>query len=359
MPGDARARRLGVGAAAGLLTLVLTGCTVQPASTASSAGGTGTAEPQAAAPAATAPAGNRAELAGRFTALEDEFGARLGVFAVDTASGRVVEHRADERFAYASTFKALAAGALLDQTTTAELDEVVRYRRADLVTYSPVTKTRVAQGMTLRELALAAVTVSDNTAANLILDRLGGPQGLEDALRELGDQVTDPERAETSLNQAVPGDVRDTSTPRALAGSLRAYALGDALDEPDRAVLNDWLRANTTGAKLIRAGLPADWQVGDKTGSGGYGTRNDIAVVRPPGAAPIVLAVLSTREQPDAKYDNALIARSAALVAEQLGPRVRRAVPAAGDRQRPPERGGHCGGRLDTASCLGRLPAHR
>lgn len=298
-------------AATGLLALALSGCAAAPAGSTSAAGPA--AEPSA---AATAQFDVTRQLAG----LESEFGARLGVFAVDTGSGRVVEHRADERFAYASTVKALMAGALLAQTTTAELDEVVRYERADLVPFSPVTGTRVDSGMTLRELAVAAVTVSDNTAANLVLDRLGGPQGLQDALRDVGDQVTDPERRETALIDAVPGDVRDTSTPRALAGSLRAYALDDALDEQDRALLNGWLRDSTTGAALIRAGVPAGWEVGDKTGSGGYGTRNDLAVVRPPGAAPIVVAILSTRGQQDAEHDDALIARAAELVARSLGP---------------------------------------
>ncbi len=252
--------------------------------------------------------------------LEEEFDARLGVFAVDTGSGRTVEHRADERFPYASTFKALAAGALLARTSTAELDTVVTYSAADLVPYSPVTQQHVDEGLSLRELAEAAVTVSDNTAANLLLAELGGPQGLEDDLRAVGDDVTDPDRVETALNEGVPGDVRDTSTPRAMATTLSAYALGDALDATDREVLNGWLRASTTGAELVRAGVPADWEVGDKSGSGGYGTRNDIAVVRPPDGAPLVIAVMSSRDEDGAGYDDALIARAAERVVAVLRP---------------------------------------
>ncbi|MFE9655933.1 class A beta-lactamase [Micromonospora sp. NPDC006431] len=253
-----------------------------------------------------------------FARLETEFDARLGVYAIDTGTGRTVEHRADERFGYASTFKALAAAAMLDAASTAELNQVVRYARADLVTHSPITERHVGTGMTLRELGDAAVRYSDNTAANLLLKRLGGPAGFERALRDLGDQVTDPERIETDLNEAAPGDRRDTSTPRALATDLRAYVLGDALSAEDRAVLTGWLKGNTTGDKLIRAGVPAGWQVGDKTGSGGYGTRNDIAVIWPPDGAPIVLAVLSSRDEKDAEHDDKLIAQAAKLTVEAL-----------------------------------------
>ncbi|MBO4206203.1 class A beta-lactamase, partial [Micromonospora echinofusca] len=250
--------------------------------------------------------------------LESEFDARLGVYAVDTGSGRTVQYRADERFAYASTFKALAAAAVLDLTSPAELGTVVRYTRDDLVTYSPVTEKHVGEGLTLRQVADAAVRYSDNTAGNLLLRRLGGPQRFEEALRAIGDGTTEVDRYETELNEARPGDPRDTSTPRALAADLRAYAVGDALDPDDREILTGWLRGNTTGADLVRAGVPGGWVVGDKTGSGGYGTRNDIAVIWPPGRAPIVLAVLSSRDSRDASYDNALIARATRVVVDQF-----------------------------------------
>ncbi|TDB70563.1 class A beta-lactamase [Micromonospora sp. KC721] len=283
----------------------------------------GCAKPQPATPGpgapSTRPASASVTASADFASLEQRFDATLGVYAIDTGTGRTLAHRADERFAYASTVKALAAGALLDVTSDAELDRVVRYRRADLVTYSPITEQHVDTGMTLRAVADAAVRHSDNTAANLIFAELGGPDGFERELREIGDTVTEPARIETALNEAAPGDVRDTSTPRAMATSLRAYALGDALSAADRAVLVDWLRRNTTGAKLIRAGVPADWQVGDKTGSGGYGTRNDIAVLWPPRGAPIVLAVLSRRDTKDAAYDDALIAEAAKLAVGALG----------------------------------------
>ncbi|MFI2713956.1 class A beta-lactamase [Micromonospora sp. NPDC018662] len=249
-----------------------------------------------------------------FRQLEKKFDARLGVYAVDTGTGRTVQYRADERFAFASTIKALTAAEVLDETTDAELDRVVRYSASDLVTYSPITEQHVATGMTLRAIADAAVRYSDNTAANLMLRHLGGPQRFEEELRGIGDQVTDPERYETALNEARPGDRRDTSTPRALAESLRAYTVGDALGPADRDTLNGWLRGNTTGGELIRAGVPDGWVVGDKTGSGGYGTRNDIAVLWPPNRAPIVLAVLSSRDEKDASYQNALIAEATEAV---------------------------------------------
>ncbi|MET7470849.1 class A beta-lactamase [Micromonospora sp. NPDC005222] len=251
-------------------------------------------------------------------ALERRFDARIGVYAVDTGTGRTLAHRADERFAYASTCKALAAGAVLAATSDADRDRVVRYRRADLVAHSPVTERHVRTGMTLRAAAEAAVRHSDNTAGNLLFDALGGPAGFARALSDVGDRVTRPARTEPELNAATPGDERDTSTPRALAGSLRAYTLGDALRPADRELLLGWMRAGTTGSGLVRAGVPDGWQVADKSGTGGYGTRNDIAVVWPPGRAPIVLAVLSSRDSRDAKPDDALVAQAAKVAVTAL-----------------------------------------
>lgn len=253
-----------------------------------------------------------------FSRLERDFDARLGVYAVDTATGREVAYRADERFAHASTFKVLAAGELLRRNSLEELDRTITYSRDDLVTYSPITEKHVDSGMPLREVIAAAIRHSDNTAGNLLLRELGGPDGFTAALRRIGDTTTRADRFETDLNETAPGDPRDTSTPRALATSLRAYAVDDVLPADKRAVLNEMLRTNTTGDALIRASAPAGWQVGDKTGAASHGTRNDIAVVWPPERAPIVLAVLSDREAEDADYEDALIARAAAVVFELL-----------------------------------------
>ncbi|WP_198671438.1 class A beta-lactamase [Desertihabitans aurantiacus] len=277
------------------------------------------APPATATTPAPAPASPPVDAGVAFAELEARWDARLGVFAVDTGSGRVVEHRADERFAYASTHKALSAAAVLEQTTDEELDRLVRFDADDLVEYSPVTEERLAEGMSLRELADAAVRYSDNTAGNLLLDELGGPAGFDAALEEVGDLVTQVDRLEPELNTAVPGDPRDTSTPRALATSLRAYAVEEALPAGDREVLNDWLQRNTTGDALVRAGVPGGWLVGDKTGTAGYGTRNDIAVVHPPGRAPLVLAVLSSRDEVDAEHDDALVAEATRVVVDALG----------------------------------------
>jgi beta-lactamase class A len=296
-------RRATLAALATLALVPLTGCaTTESAATASST--------------TTVASITHADRA--FEDLEREYDARLGVWALDTGTHRTVAWRADERFAYASTYKALAAAAVLRRTTADRLDDVVTYTRADLVSYSPITEQHVDTGMTLREICDAAIRYSDNTAGNLLFRELGGPSGLSADLKRIGDVTTHADRLETDLNAAVPGDVRDTSTPRALSADLGKYALGTTLPKADRALLNDWLRGNTTGAALIRAGVPAGWTVGDKTGAGGYGTRNDIAVVWPPHRAPIVLAILSSRTTQNATYDDALIAKATKVLISTL-----------------------------------------
>lgn len=251
--------------------------------------------------------------------LERKYDARLGVYAIDTGTGREVTHREGERFGYHSTFKALAAGAVLRKYTLSGMNKVIKYSEDDLVHHSPITEQHVDTGMTLRELCDAAVRYSDNTAANLLFDALGGPKGLEAELRKLGDDVTVMERVEPGLSDWVPGETRDSTTPRALAGDLRAYVLGDVLRQPERAQLTAWLLNNITGDEVIRAGVPKDWVVGDKTGSGsGYGGRNDIAVVWPPDGAPILMAIMSNRSEPDDTYDNKLIAEAASVIADKL-----------------------------------------
>ncbi|MFI6785663.1 serine hydrolase [Micromonospora sp. NPDC050276] len=252
-----------------------------------------------------------------FRQLEKRFGARLGVYAIDTGNGRTVRYRADERFAYASTFKALAVAEVLDETTDSELDRVVRYSADDLVTYSPITEQHVTEGMTLRSPTRPCGTATTPPATCCCASSADRRSSRRNCAR-WGDRVTDPARYETELNEARPGDRRDTSTAAALAEDLRAYAVGDALEPADRDVLNGWLRGNTTGGELIRAGVPEGWVVGDKTGAGGYGTRNDIAVIWPPNRAPIVLAVLSSRDQKDADYDDALIAQAAEVAITAL-----------------------------------------
>lgn len=257
-------------------------------------------------------------VAGELARLETDHAARLGVYAVDTGTRETVEYRADERFAYASTHKVLSAAAVLQDTDAAGLDEVIRYEAADVVGHSPVTGARVDTGLPLREVIRAAITVSDNTAANLLFERLGGPDALEAALRAMGDDTTSVDRVEPELSEWAPGETRDTSTPRAMAENLERLALGSVLDEEDRAVVVDALRDNTTGDELIRAGVPDGWVVGDKTGTATHGGRNDIAVIEPPGGDPIVLAVYSNRLDPDADSDPALIAAATEIVLDRL-----------------------------------------
>ncbi|WP_329457771.1 class A beta-lactamase [Streptomyces sp. NBC_01497] len=241
-------------------------------------------------------------------ALRQRFGARLGLYALDTGTGREIGYHADDRFAFDSTYKVLAVGALLRRVPDADLDRVITYRAADLQDYSPITRPRVSTGMTLRALMDAALRYSDNTAANLLLRRLGGPAALQRSLRAVGDSTTHVDRDEPSVNTAVPGDVRDTTTPRALGTDLRRFVLGDLLTGGRRRQLTDWMLHNTTGGPYVRAGVPAGWKVADKTGNGDYGSRNDIAVAWPAQGAPVVIAVLSARGQRDAASDDALIA---------------------------------------------------
>ncbi|MEU2674562.1 class A beta-lactamase [Streptomyces sp. NPDC007164] len=314
------ARRALLGALAALALVPIAACggedarpgpSASPAASSPHTGATG--------PAASAKPFAPDRFARQFKDLERKYDARLGVYAIDTGTGREVTHNDGERFAHASTFKALAAGAVLRKYSLGGMDEVVKYSEEDLVSDSPVSEKHVGTGMSLSALCDAAVRFSDNTAANLLLDRLGGPRGLDAVLAGIGDDVTRMEHGEPELNRWSPGAMSDTSTPRALAGDLRAFVLGDLLGNGERAQLTKWLRTNMTGAELIRAGMPRGWVVGDKTGSGGsYGTRNDIAVVWRPDGAPVVVAILSNRFQEDAEYDNALVAEAASVVAEAL-----------------------------------------
>ena len=250
--------------------------------------------------------------------LEAGLGGRLGVFAIDTADGATVGHRADERFAMASSFKAILAAAMLARSLQTEglMQRHVRYAERDLLPHSPITGRHVAQGMTVAELCAATVQYSDNAAANLLLEVLGGPAALTAFARSIGDTQFRLDRTEPALNSALPGDPRDTTTPQAMAETLRKLVLGDVLPPPQRTQFTQWLLGNTTGAARIRAGVPAGWAVGDKTGTGAHGAASDIGVVWPPGRAPLVVVVYTWREAADAKPREDVIAQATrALVA--------------------------------------------
>ncbi|EJL21856.1 beta-lactamase class A [Caulobacter sp. AP07] len=253
-------------------------------------------------------------------ALEARSGGRLGVAALDTQTGATFAHRADERFAMCSTFKALVAGLVLARVDQGKerLDRRIAYGKDVLVTHSPVTERHVGDSMTVGALCEATVTVSDNAAANLLLDTFGGPSAVTAFVRALGDKVTRLDRREPELNVVRPGEQHDTTSPRAMLGSLRALTLGAALSPASRQQMVDWLLANQTGDKRLRAGLPAGWKVGDKTGSWGDGkggTTNDIAVIWPPGRAPILIAAYLTQAKVDSAARDAVIAEVARIVA--------------------------------------------
>lgn len=224
-------------------------------------------------------------------ALDRKHGGRLGVAILDSGNGRIVAHRGEERFAMCSTFKLVAAACVLARVDRGEeeLERSVRYSKADLTTYSPVTEKHVEKGLTIAEICDAAVTLSDNTAGNLLLDSFGGPKGLTDYLRSLGDEASRLDRREPELNEARTGDPRDTTTPVAMADVLRQIVLGGALSPASRQQLTTWLVANKTGDKRLRAGVPKGWRIGEKTGTGNNNVTNDIGVIWPPGRAPLVV----------------------------------------------------------------------
>nr|WP_285851282.1 class A beta-lactamase [Sporosarcina aquimarina] len=253
-----------------------------------------------------------------FVQLENEFDAQLGVYAIYTETNRTVEYQPNERFAYSSTFKPFAAAILLKQNSLEDLEKVVTYTNDDLVPYSPVTEKQVDTGLTLLEINEAAIRKSDNTAGNLLLEAIGGPDKFEQALHDIGDDVTQPERYEIELNKFTPGNKRDTSTPRAMATNLKKVALSDFLTDDKRELLINWMTGNESGDPLIRAGAPEEWIVVDKSGAGTYGTRNDIAVVWPPNKEPIVIAIMSRHDTENAEYDDALIAKAAEITLNAL-----------------------------------------
>ncbi|CAM5321546.1 Beta-lactamase [Streptomyces alboniger] len=315
--------RRSVLAAAALLPVVGCGGSEGPAADPSRAPerrSGGSAGPGRSPDASRSPTGDTARTASHFAALERRYGARLGVYALATGSGATVTHRADERFAFCSTFKTLAAAAVLHANPLTHLDERVTYTKADVDSISPVTEKHIATGMTIRELCDAAVRHSDGTAGNLLMRDIGGPARLTAYLRQLGDDVSRMDDYEPELNDVPPGDPRDTTTPRAIAADYRELVLGDALSRDKRALLKGWLRGNATevGALRIRAGLPRGWTAADKTGTGDWGRANDIAVVRPPDSAPLVIAVMTDRRGRDAEPSNALIARATERIVAAL-----------------------------------------
>ncbi|SFM57931.1 class A beta-lactamase [Methylobacterium pseudosasicola] len=259
------------------------------------------------------------------TAIERRLGGRLGV-SVGTQAGVLLSHRVDELFPMCSTFKVLAAAAVLARIDagTDSLDRVIAFGPGDLLSYAPITRKTLDAGggtgrMTLSELCAAALEWSDNSAANLLLTALGGPEALTRWLRSIGDPVTRLDRDEPTLNTALPGDPRDTTSPAAMRDTLGRVLLGSVLSAASRGRLEAWMVASRTGLKRIRAGLPPDWPVGDKTGTGDNGTFNDVAILRPPGHAPVFACVYITGAQVPAEAVEAAYAEIGRLVAARVG----------------------------------------
>jgi beta-lactamase class A len=279
------------------------------------------------ASAFTAPWATRPALAQGWAALpetlariERRHGGRLGAAVLDMATGQAVAHRGEERFPLTSTFKLPLVGAVLARVEAGQdrLDRRISFGREALVTWSPVTEGAAGgPGLTVEALAEACMTISDNTAANLLLDAVGGPAGFTTFLRGLGDTQSRLDRIETALNEGRPGDPRDTTTPLAMLGTLRALTMGDALAPDSRARLLAWMRANRTGGPLLRASLPPGWEAGDRTGAGGHNSRAVIGLLWPPGGRPPILVTAYLTEGPAAMAarDAALAEVGAAVVA--------------------------------------------
>lgn len=256
----------------------------------------------------------------RFDALEAQSGGKLGVAVLDLETGATLAHRARQRFPMCSTFKFLLAAAILRRVDQGHenLGREIPVRASDLVNYAPTVEKHVGGTMSLEALCEAAITLSDNAAANLLLGQIGGPRGFTAYLRGLGDATTRLDRWETAMSESAPGDVRDTTSPQAMVENLNRVVLGTALGPASRQRLTDWMIATQTGATLLRAGLPAGWRVGDKTGAGGHGTRNDVAIAWPPGRKPVLVAAYLTGSKLDAKGRDAVLAEVGRIVASTI-----------------------------------------
>ena len=240
---------------------------------------------------------------------------------LDTADGKRLDYRSEERFPMCSTFKFLAAAAVLKRIDEKQdqMDRFIRYDAKDILEYAPVTKAHLKDGgMTLGALCAAAIEQSDNTAGNLLLDAIGGPVGLTNFLRSIGDEMTRLDLKEPELHSAIPGDERDTTTPAAMCADMQRLPSGNVLSVSSRHQIEDWLRRNETGALMIRAGVPKTWTVGDKTGRCANGATNDVAIVRPPGHAPILVAIYSIGSTSSADDRAATLAEIARVIVEFL-----------------------------------------
>ncbi|WP_242223828.1 BKC/GPC family carbapenem-hydrolyzing class A beta-lactamase [Shinella zoogloeoides] len=280
-----------------------------------------------AVPAVSALAGGAGAATGgalekRLAELEARHKGRIGVAIHNLATGIRIGHRADERFLMCSTFKALLAAHILARVDRKEeaLDRRIVVKKSDLVDWSPVVETRVGgKGISIAELCEAAITLSDNAAANLLLAASGGPKAVTAFLRGIGDEVTRLDRTEPTLNyRETPDDERDTTTPAAMAETLRRLIIGDVLSSRSRAQLAAWLVMNKTGDTRLRAGFPTDWLTGDKTGTNGdkHGNANDVAIAWSPDRGAVVVTAFCEIPGISGDERNAVIAEIGRIAAE-------------------------------------------
>ncbi|PZM17144.1 class A beta-lactamase [Rhizobium tubonense] len=271
--------------------------------------------PEEAAPADTKAVDNAEK---QLADLEKKIGGRLGVSVLDTETNISLGYRETERFPLCSTYKLLAAGFVLSRVDRGaeKLDRRVTFGKDVLVTYSPVTEKHAdTDGMTIAELCEAAITMSDNTAGNLLLDSFGGPPVLTAWLRTLNDTETRLDRKETEVNEAKKGDPRDTTTPDSMLDTVGGLTLGDTLSDASREALAGWMVANTTGGQRLRAGLPTEWKVGDKTGTGDNGSYADVAIIWPADRGPILIAAYVTEATAPIADVNTVFAEVGKIVA--------------------------------------------
>ena len=304
--------------ATALSLLTLTACTPSDGSAAADPPPQTTgASAQSSSTGTETPTANAAQtkVAAELKGIEGEYDARVGVHAVDTGDGSTIEHRSDERFGFASTIKSLAVAELLATTSPDDLDEQVTWSKEDVdkAGYAPVTKKHLGDGLPLEKVAESAIRVSDNAAANIVFDHIGGPHGLDAALEDLGDPVTEVVDREPELNVIDHGSTDNTTTPAAFSSDLTALLDPEHLSDEDRKVLLEWMSGNATGDPLIRAGAPDGWKVADKSGHSDA-LRNDVAIVFPPERDPIVIAIMTEHHDPNSKSDAALIEDTARAV---------------------------------------------
>ncbi len=258
----------------------------------------------------------------KLATLETAAHGRIGVCAIDTSNNKCLQYRAQEHFPFCSTFKVMDVAAILKQSMTDNnlLQQKIIYTEKEVEAsgYAPITKNYLSTGMTINDLCVAAIAYSDNNAANLLMKKLGGPQAVTAFARSIGDLTFRLERWEPELNSGIPDDLRDTSTPAAMENSLQKLTLGTALGLPQQNQLITWMKKNTTGDTRIRAGVPTGWIVADKTGSGDYGITNDIGIIWPPNAAPIVVVIYFIQDQKEAARRDDVIASATKILLDEF-----------------------------------------